>query len=372
MKKRIVIRALVVSSVAAGAAVLYLDRRPGTNELVVQGNVDLRQVDLPFKDNERIVEVLAQEGDRVRAGQVLARLDVERLRARIAEARAQVSAQQEVLRRLKNGSRPEEIAQARANVDSASADAENAERQYNRLLSISRVAGSRAVSESDVDEAFASLRVMRARLVNARKGLQLSIAGPREEDIAEAQAQFDAANAQLELLLRQLADAQLVSPTDAVVRSRLMEPGEMASPQRPVFSLAVTDPKWIRAYVSESDLGRLKPGMSAEVTTDTEPDRPLPGWVGYISSVAEFTPKTVQTEELRTRLVYEVRVFVKDPRDELRLGMPATVHLNLESVQRLGHADASKNSPRNAAPSPREPPAVLNIPLPHANLAGKQ
>jgi HlyD family secretion protein len=330
MKKRIVIVAVVVSTLGAGAAGLYLQRRPGVTELIVQGNVDLRQVELPFKDNERIVAVLAQEGDRVHAGQVLARLDVERLQARIAQARAQVAVRREVLRRLKNGSRPEEIAQAHANVDSASAAADNAQSQYERLVKISKGAGVRAVSQADLDEASANSRVMQARLMSARKALQLCVEGPREEDKAEAQAQLDASSAQLDLLLRQLADATLVAPATAVVRSRLMEPGEMASPQRPVFSLAVTDPKWVRAYISESDLGRLKPGMSARVSTDTEPDKPLPGWVGYISSVAEFTPKTVQTEELRTRLVYEVRVFVKDPQDVLRLGMPATVRLDLQ------------------------------------------
>lgn len=352
MKKRIVILALVVSTFAAGAAALYLHHRPSPAELVVQGNVDLRQVELPFKDNERIVEVLAQEGDRVHAGQVLARLDVERLQARISQARAQVAVRREVLRRLENGTRPEEIAQAHANVDSASAAAENAQSQYDRLVKISKgVAGVRAVSQADLDEASANLRVMQARLMSARKALQLSVAGPREEDKAEARAQLDATNAQLDLLLRQLADASLVAPTAAVVRSRLMEPGEMASPQRPVFSLALTDPKWVRAYISESDLGRLKPGMPARVSTDTDPDKSLPGWVGYISSVAEFTPKTVQTEELRTRLVYEVRVFVKDPQDVLRLGMPATVRLDLK---------------------PTTPAAAANIPWSQGHLARKQ
>jgi len=351
MKKRIVIVALVVLLAAAGVAGLYTHHGPRRSELIVQGNVDLRQVELPFKDNERIVEVLAQEGDRVQAGQILARLDVARLQARIAQARAQVAVRREVLRRLKNGSRPEEIAQAHANVDSAVAAAENAQSQYDRLVQISKGSGPRAVSQVDLDEASATLRVMQARLLSARKALQLSVEGPREEDKAEAQAQLDTTNAQLDLLLRQLADATLVAPTAAVVRSRLMEPGEMASPQRPVFSLALTDPKWVRAYISEADLGRLKPGMPARVSTDTDPDKAFAGWVGYISSVAEFTPKTVQTEELRTRLVYEVRVFVKDPQDVLRLGMPATVHLDL---------------------NPATTAAAANIPWSPAHLARKQ
>ena len=110
-----------------------------------------------------------------------------------------------------------------------------------------------------------------------------------------------------------------------------MEPGEMASPQKPVFSLAITDPKWIRAYVSEPDLGKVHPGMTASVMVDSFPKRRFDGWVGFISPVAEFTPKTVQTSELRTSLVYEVRVFVNDPSDDLRLGMPATVYLSLTS-----------------------------------------
>jgi HlyD family secretion protein len=136
-----------------------------------------------------------------------------------------------------------------------------------------------------------------------------------------------AKRAQLALLQRGLADADLVAPMDAIIRSRLIEPGDMASPQRPAFSLAITNPKWVRAYVTETDLGQVHPGKSATITVDAFPNRPFNGWVGFISPVAEFTPKTVQTPDLRTSLVYEIRVFVKDPGDELRLGMPATVHL---------------------------------------------
>jgi HlyD family secretion protein len=165
--------------------------------------------------------------------------------------------------------------------------------------------------------------------VALQKALALTIAGPRPEEVAEAEARLRAAEAQLALLQQQLADAQLVAPVHGTVRTRLMEPGEMASPQKPVFSLAVTDPKWVRAYVSEPDLGKVSPGMAASVMVDSFPQRRFEGWVGFISPIAEFTPKTVQTTELRTSLVYEVRVFVKDPEDALRLGMPATVSLSL-------------------------------------------
>jgi len=105
--------------------------------------------------------------------------------------------------------------------------------------------------------------------------------------------------------------------------------GEMASPLKPVFSLAIMDPKWIRAYVSEPDLGRVHPGMRAWAAADGFPNQRFEGWIGFISSVAEFTPKSVETKELRTSLVYEIRVFINDPADDLRLGMPATVYVPL-------------------------------------------
>jgi len=234
--------------------------------------------------------------------------------------------------RLRNGSRPEEIAQARANVEATKADLANARRQFQRLKELSSVrledrSRVQAVSQEELDNARAALEVAQAKLTVNQKALDLSVAGPRKEDVAEAEANLRAKEAQLALLRQQLADARLLAPTEAVIRSRLMEPGEMASPQKPVFNLAITDPKWVRAYVSEPDLGKVHPGQVAYVTVDSFPGRRFQGWVGFISPVAEFTPKNVQTEELRTSLVYEVRIFVRDPSDELRLGMPATVKL---------------------------------------------
>ena len=238
------------------------------------------------------------------------------------------------LQRLRSGSRPEEIAQARANVESAKADAVNARQQYERIKSAAEMSAGRAVRQQDVDSANAALQVAEAKLAVNQRALELAVIGPRKEDIAEAEARLRANEAQVALLRQQLVDAQLLAPVDAVVRTRILEPGDMASPQKPVFSLAITDPKWVRAYVSESDLGKIREGMAAAVAVDSFPKRRFDGWVGFISPVAEFTPKAVQTEELRTSLVYEVRVFVKDPSDELRLGMPATVYLNTGQGER--------------------------------------
>jgi HlyD family secretion protein len=340
MKRTILIVLFILVIGAAAGLAWWLTQRESTpRDLVLYGNVDLRQVQLSFNNSERIATVLVQEGDRVRQGQLLARLDTRRLEPRVAQAEAQAAAQRQVVQRLRNGSRPEEIAQARANVEAAKADAVNARQQYERVKNAAEMSAGRAVRQQDVDAAKAALQVAEAKLAVNQRALELSVIGPRKEDIAEAEATLRADEAQLALLRQQLVDAQLLAPMDAVVRTRILEPGEMVSPQKPVFSLAITDPKWVRAYVSESDLGKIHEGMAASVAVDSFPKRRFDGWVGFISPVAEFTPKAVQTEELRTSLVYEVRVFVKDPSNELRLGMPATVYLSLQQTDnknRLG------------------------------------
>ena len=324
--------------VAAGAVLVALalawtgwhfgrDRRD-SDTLVLYGNVDIRQVSLAFNGSDRVAEMRVEEGDRVKAGQILATLDTRTLKLKIAQAEAQAEAQKQVVMRLKNGTRPEEVAQAKADVAAAEADADFAGQQLRRLLEISGHSGE-AVSEQNLDSARSRQRYALAQLENRRKALRLALIGPRSEDIAQAEAQLEVARAELALLRHQLSLYELRAPIDATVRSRLLEPGDMASPQRPVYALAITEPKWVRAYVPEAGLGRIRPGMGARVTTDSHPDQPVQGRIGYISSVAEFTPKTVQTEELRTSLVYEVRIYVADPRDRLRLGMPATVHIFL-------------------------------------------
>lgn len=333
MKRKALLLVLIVVVAATGGFIWWNSRNgDDRKELVLHGNVDLRQVELAFNNSERIAAVLVQEGDRVGRGQVLARLDTSRLEPQLAQVEAQAVAQRQVVQRLRNGSRPEEIAQARANIEAARADAVNARLQHERLKSAVEISGGRAVRQQDVDNAKAAVQVAEAKLVVSQRALDLALAGPREEEVAENEARFRANEAQAALLRQQLADSQLMAPMDAVVRTRVMEPGEMATPQKPVFALAITDPKWVRVYVSEPNLGKVRSGMAATVAVDSFPNRRFEGWIGFISPVAEFTPKTVQTEELRSSLVYEVRVFVKDPADELRLGMPASAYVSLDET----------------------------------------
>lgn len=321
--KRFVIIGLVLAATAAGVWQYF--RPPVSGPLVLYGNVDQRQVDLAFIDSERVAEVLVEEGATVVPGQVLARLETRRLRDRNAVLEAQVGSAEAAVTRLKNGTRPEEIDQARSAVAAARAEVAFAAQQYDRYSGIWRKSKGVAVSMQDVEEARLRLNVANAQLRQQEEGLRLAEIGPRWEDIAEAEARLLEAKRSLEEARNRLDDAELKSPHQSVIRSRLLEPGDMASPGRAVFSLAIVSPKWIRAYVSETALGLVKPGMRATVFTDSHPDGGIEGVVGFISSVAEFTPKTVQTEDLRTSLVYEIRVYVEDPEDRLRLGMPATV-----------------------------------------------
>ena len=319
---------LTLGLLTAGAWFAF-GRQSGVSadELTLYGNVDIRQVDLAFNDSERVTRVLVQEGDRVKQGQLLASLDTQRLEYAVAHDEAQVAAQRQVVDRMEAGSRPEEIRKARADADAAAAEATNAERIDRRLQNL---LAKKVASQQDADDARAAADAAQARLKAAREALALALAGPREEDKAAAKATLRAYEAQLALAHRELADAQLYAPSDGVIQNRILEPGDMASPQKPVFTLALTSPLWVRAYVDEPDLGKISPGMDAAVTTDSYPDERYRAWIGFISPTAEFTPKSVETREVRTHLVYEVRVFVCNARDELRLGMPATVHIALD------------------------------------------
>jgi HlyD family secretion protein len=328
MNKKVAV--LAVAVLAGCAALAWYFSRPAANDkdLVLYGNIDLRQVALAFNGSERIARLNVEEGQSVKAGDVLGELDTRALTLRLAQSRAQSAAQEQVLARLKAGNRPEELAQARARTTQMQADAEVSRQQLDRVQAVFKESNGRAVSKQDVDNAEAKHKAALAQLDATRKAQELVQNGARREDVAQAQAQLDAARADIAVLEYQLSEAQLKAPVNAVVRARLMEPGDMAAPQRPVYTLAIANPKWVRTYVKESDLGRIKPGMAASIRIDSQQDT-IAGKIGYISSVAEFTPKTVQTEDLRTALVYEVRVLADDKADRLRMGMPATVRVAL-------------------------------------------
>ena len=309
------------------AAYLYhaFCQQDNQEELVLQGNVDVREVSLAFRQSDRILEMLAEEGDRVQKGQVLARLDTRELKLQLQRLNAEIAAQQSTVDKLHNGTRPEEIRQAEGNLRQAQAAAEHAACVYQRKRDIyTSIAG---ISQQELDNAYHDMEAKQATMSVAEAALQEAKAGPRQEDIAGAEAGLQALRNEQLRYIYLLSQYELQAPDDGVIRSRLLEAGDMASPSKPVFKLSLPGKKWVRAYVPETELGRVYEGQQARVYIDSLPGKAIDGQVGYISGTAEFTPKHVQTEELRTSLVYEVRVYVDDADNVLRLGMPATVRI---------------------------------------------
>ncbi|HVB35480.1 MAG TPA: efflux RND transporter periplasmic adaptor subunit [Patescibacteria group bacterium] len=331
--------ALIAGAIFEGRRWLFPKHAPG-DTLTLYGNVDIRQVQMAFNDSDRIDKLLVDEGSAVHTGELVAQLAAQRFLDRVARDKATVAAQQQVVARLLAGSRPEEIAEARAEAAAAQADADaakanldNARLLYRRQETLAKQQYVSLQVRDDAERSYlaaqAGLAAKRQTLAAKQQALRLAVIGPRKEDIAAAQASLRADQAALALAQRNLADTKLYAPADGVIQNRILEPGDMADPRTPVFTLALDNPLWVRAYLPEPEMGKVALGMRAWIESDSFPGQRFPGWVGYISPVSEFTPKNVETTELRSQLVYRVRVYACNPDHRLRLGMPATVLIPL-------------------------------------------
>ena len=324
MKKFFVLSALLVF-VAGGVIFWRLEKAPQVKDsLTLFGNVEIRKVDLGFRVAGRIATIDFQEGDRVAAGLVIARLEETPYQDELDLALAQQEQAAANLAKLEAGNRPQEIAQAEALVRERQATLENFQTEYQRLENLVE---SGAVSRQSFDNIKASLNEAKARLATAMEGQKLARAGFRSEDIAAARADLRAAQARSASARTRLEDTLCKAPDNGIILTRVQEPGAIVGAGQTVLTLSLDSPLWIRAYVEEPYLGLIRPGMTAKIFTDSRPQQPFLGQVGYISPEAEFTPKTVQTEKLRTQLVYQVRIIVADPDHGLRQGMPVTVKL---------------------------------------------
>lgn len=290
--------------------------------LVLSGNLELVDARLSFKYPGRVAERLVDEGQRVKAGQTVARLDDSEQIQEVALRRAELGAAQALLAELEAGSRPQEIAAAEAVLRSAQAERERAELDFIRQEELLR---RNAIPAREFESARAQLRVAEARVAEARERSRLIQAGPRPETILQARARTEQAAASLALAQTRLDQARLVSTVDGVVLSHHAEAGEFVAAGTPVVTVADTVHMWVRAYLNETDLGRLRLGQRVTVRTDAAANRTHEGTVAFISPEAEFTPKSVQTPKERVRLVYRVKVDVLNRSGELKTGMPADV-----------------------------------------------
>lgn len=316
---------LVAAAAVVGVGSLVATRlatAPPQN--VLYGDVEIRQVDLAFNTEGRVIRMIKQEGDLVHAGEVIAQLDPATYEDAEKLASAARDAAQAELDKLLHGTRPEDIEQARANLAAAMASLADAEVTFNRQRALVL---SHATPQQAVDDARRALDGARAQRAQTQAALDEAVAGPRIEDIDAARGKLHEAQAALGLARTQLARTTLVSPCDGVIMTRVVEPGTVVSPTSIIYSIAISGEVWVRAFAPEPLLSRVSPGTEVVVTPDGRPRRSYRGRIGYISPQAEFTPKTVETPELRTQLVYRVRIRVENPDSGLRQGQPLTIRL---------------------------------------------
>jgi HlyD family secretion protein len=326
-KRLLIIAVLVAVAAVAGTFWTSLVDEGSADDLTLFGNVDIREVELAFRVAGRLETLHFDEGDVVEAGEIIAEIDPVPYEQALAVAAARVGQAQANLDRVKSGSRPQEIARARAAVTEAQAAHDNAKRELARQ---SGLLESGASSQKAVDAARSRRDETAARLASAREALALAEEGFRVEEIAAAEADLAAAIAQRELSETQLQDTKLLAPSRGTLIARIREPGSMLSAGLAVYSLSLRDPVYVRAYIDEPHLGRIAPGMGVTITTDSS-DETYDGEIGFISPRAEFTPRSVETTELRTDLVYRLRIVVPESDEGLRQGMPVTVHVPLNA-----------------------------------------
>ena len=325
-KKRVIL--LVSGVLLIGLAVGYFIKRqvPGPNELVVSGVEEATDAKLGFQVPGRIETLTVKEGETVKKGTELGHLDRTEAEARRQQAVAQVAGARAMLRELERGFRSEEISQGRSAFSASLDKLKDAQRDFDRSK---QLFDGGAISQEAFDKAKFALDLAKSQNVQTGEQLKILESGPRKEKIEAQKAQLKQAEAAMSLAEAVLANMVIVAPFDGLVTVRHHEPGEIVPAGSPIITLLNPDDRWARIYVPEYRMGIVKIGQPVTLSADTFPKKRYQGEVTYISSEAEFTPKTVQTVEERVKLVYAVKVRIKnDPTFELKPGLPVDVHLN--------------------------------------------
>ncbi|MBP1697697.1 MAG: uncharacterized protein H6Q41_2885 [Deltaproteobacteria bacterium] len=320
MKRIILIAVLVV--IVAGLLFYFFtrDKKEGNDFIKISGNIETTEVDVGFKIPGRIVSRFFEEGDWVDQGKVLGKLDDEDLRNRLEVARATLMSAQARLSKLLAGSRPEEIREAEAAVNQAKSDLENKRAHYERIKPLFERG---VIPRDSLDNAEAAFKIAKAAFERAMETYLLVKEGPRKEDIDDARAQVEQTQATVKLNETQLSYTTLYSPISGVVLVKSGEIGEVVNPGTSIVTLADIENVWLKAYIPETDLSKIKWGQEVLVTTDLRPKKEYKGKISFISSQAEFTPKSIQTEKERVTLVYRIKVDIPNRDRELKPGMPA-------------------------------------------------
>ncbi len=335
MKRVIPILVLLAAAVAAGVYFYprFAKKPEPVNQLTLSGNIEAHESLVGFKVQGRIVDLPVEEGQQVQEGALLARLEDADFKQRVRIDQADVGVRESNLALTLAGTREQEVKASQQTVLDAQADLEQKKLDNDRAQ---RLYARDEVSAQDRDLAATALKRSQAIYSAAQQRYNEAVEGSRKEDIAIARANLNAANASLGLSRVNLGYTILRAPAAGVITVREAELGEVASPGTPVVTLADLDHIWLRAYIAETDLGRIHWGQEATVTTDTYPGKQYHGRISFISSSAEFTPKSVQTYKERVTLVYRIKIDIDNPNHELKPGMPADAHVDLGSAGQSG------------------------------------
>lgn len=327
MKKKLLIGGTLALIVIAAFLINQFSNKQEEGVLILSGNVEVTEINLGFKTSGRIVELLVEEGQKVNKGERLALLDNAELESIAEQNKAYLNETMAKLEELKAGSRPQELEQAKASVANAEAElikAKNDLERYNALYK------DELIAAQQMDNAKKAYDVALSQHKKAIETLSLVKEGPRKEDIKAAASRVEQAKAALKATEEKLKDTVLYAPISGVVLKKNVELGETVSAGLAVYTIGDLANPWIKIYVKEDKLGLVKLGQKAGVKVDTYPKKIYEGIVTYISSEAEFTPKNVQTQEERVKLVFGIKVSVRDINDELKPGMPADVKILLK------------------------------------------
>jgi len=328
MKRIIPVVILLAAAVATG---LYfyprlVKKTAPVNQLALSGNIEAHEALVGFKVAGRVVDLPVEEGQQVAEGALLARLDDADLKQRVRIDEASIRVRESNLALTMAGTRQQEVKAAQQSVLDAQADLEQKKLDNDRAQ---QLFAKDEISAQDRDRAATALKRAEAIFSAAQQRHNEAVEGSRKEDIAIAQANLNQAGANLGLSQVNLSYTVLRAPSAGIVTVRQAELGEVVSPGAPVVTLADLDHIWLRAYIAETDLGRIAWGQQATITTDTYPAKQYHGRISFISSTAEFTPKSVQTTKERVTLVYRIKIDIDNPNHELKPGMPADAHIEL-------------------------------------------
>jgi HlyD family secretion protein len=330
MKKKIIpIAVLVVVFIVVAGWLHFKGNGDMEGKVFVSGNIEATEVDLSFRIAGQIKTLPIDEGDRVQQGQAIATLDTDTLLAQKGAAQAEIGNAKAVLDQLEEGTRAEEIEQARAMYKSAESKLKNAKDEFDRYLALVK---EKAISSSTFDTKETTLKCAAEDFNNAGERLKQLEKGPREQEIRAARARLERAEFDLKKIELDIEHSVLQTPVSAVVLVKSNELGEVVLPGAAVATVAAIDEVWLKGYVGEQNLGRIKLGQKAEITTDTYSNKVYPGVVTFISPRAEFTPKNVQTKEERVKQVYRVKITIQNPHQELKIGMPAEGYILVDTA----------------------------------------